>query len=259
MATFTDQLGRNIQIEAIPKRIISLVPSQTELLFDLGLDKEIVGVTRFCVHPAYALKSKVIVGGTKQFDFQKIDELKPDFIIGNKEENYQEGIERLVKKYPVWMSDIYNLEDACRMMLEVGRITGASHRAQKIASEIKSGFNALEKKNSRRVLYLIWRKPWMAAGAMTFINSMLEAIGLVNCLQASTRYPALSDEEIRALNPEIILLSSEPFPFKEKHVAELKEISPNSKIILADGEMFSWYGSRLRLAPQYFNSLNLLS
>src|SRR5579863_4514221 len=112
----TDQLGTRLDIKIPPERIISLVPSQTELLFDLGLEEQIVGVTRFCVHPAEKVAMKVKVGGTKRFDFEKIASLNPDLIIGNKEENYLEGIEALRKEYPVWMSDIFTLKDALDMI-----------------------------------------------------------------------------------------------------------------------------------------------
>jgi ABC-type Fe3+-hydroxamate transport system substrate-binding protein len=254
---YRDQLGREVQIQESPKRIISLVPSQTELLSDLGLDEEIVGITRFCVHPPKWRKTKPSIGGTKQFNFKLIDELEPSLIIGNKEENYQEGIERLATKYPVWVSDIYNLDDAYAMMSQIGKITGTKEKADMIVSDIRSRFSAIQKKAPLSVLYLIWRKPWMAAGARTFINSILVELGLKNCLNDISRYPELNDGQIAALSPQIILLSSEPYPFREKHVLELAEVCPHARIVLVDGEMFSWYGSRLKLAADYFNSLDL--
>ncbi|WP_342626401.1 helical backbone metal receptor [Belliella baltica] len=116
MPIYTDQLKRKVTIAESPKRIISLVPSQTELLVDLGLGDRIVGVTKFCVHPEGFKEKKQIIGGTKNFHFDKIDQLEPDLIIGNKEENYQEGIEKLAEKYPVWMSDIFDLSDAMEIL-----------------------------------------------------------------------------------------------------------------------------------------------
>src|ERR1700741_3198050 len=108
---FIDQTGRKISIPQIPQRIISLVPSQTELLFDLGLDKEVVGITKFCVHPPEWFQTKTRVGGTKQLKIDLIKQLQPDLIIANKEENVKEQIEELEKHFPVWISDVNNLED----------------------------------------------------------------------------------------------------------------------------------------------------
>jgi ABC-type Fe3+-hydroxamate transport system substrate-binding protein len=250
-----DQLGSIIILPSPPKRIISLVPSQTELLYDLGLDVEVVGITKFCIHPNHWQKSKKIIGGTKHFRFDVIDTLSPDFIIGNKEENYQEGIEFLQKKYPVWMSDIVSLQDALNMIRFVGELSGTDNKAAKIIKNIEQAFARIRIKPLRRVLYLIWREPWMAAGDHTFIDTMLNEMGLLNSLKDHSRYPKLSEDDIRSLNPQIVFLSSEPYPFKEKHRAELQHILPLAKIILVDGEMFSWYGSRLIHAPVYFNSL----
>lgn len=252
--TFIDQLNNEVSIPFPPKRIISLVPSQTELLASLRLQDEVVGITKFCVHPAAWQKSKAIVGGTKNFRYDIIDDLQPDLIIGNKEENYKEGIYELQKKYPVWMSDIVTWNDALDMMRGIGQITGKEALALTIMSSIENAFEALNAFSSQSVLYFIWRKPWMVAGRDTFIHAILEKLNLRNVIQSS-RYPELSDYEIQRLNPEYIFLSSEPYPFQEKHIAELKALCPSSKIILVDGEMFSWYGSRLLHAPLYFNSL----
>lgn len=250
---FTDQLNRTIDLEIIPERIISLVPSQTELLVDLGLGDRIVGVTKFCVHPKGFKQSKTIVGGTKNFHFDIIDELKPDLIIGNKEENYQEGIDALAVKYPVWMSDIANLKDAFAMMRGIGEITGALSNAEKLVVEIQNDFNF---KIPRRglALYLIWKDPLMVAGKDTFIDAMLAKAGFQNIIEGS-RYPEVSMEEIRSLNPDFLLLSSEPFPFKEKHLAEFQKSLPNTRVFIVDGEIFSWYGSRLKYAAEYIKKM----
>lgn len=252
--TYTDQLGNELVGDFPPGRIISLVPSQTELLHDLGLKEEVVGITKFCVHPSSWHSSKPKVGGTKTFLFDQIDVLKPDLIIGNKEENYREGIEALQARYPVWMSDIKNLDEALAMIRSVGELVGKKEKADSLASRITMQFKSLRLHPPRRVLYLIWRKPWMAAGNDTFIHNMLEKLGLVNCLSVP-RYPELSNELIRELNPEVVLLSSEPFPFKEKHITEIQFLVPQASVQLVDGEFFSWYGSRLALAPDYFSSL----
>lgn len=252
--TSVDQLGNTVAIQRPVKRIISLVPSQTELLFDLGLHREVVGFTKFCVHPSSWLKEKTIIGGTKKFDFEIIDSLQPDLIIGNKEENYQEGIEQLRSKYPVWMSDIENLPQALNMIRQVGELVNRSFESASIIKRIESLFLNLPSFEEKKALYLIWRKPWMATGTNTFIHDMLTRLKLVNVI-CQSRYPELTDADIRELNPEVILLSSEPFPFAEKHVDELRALCPQAKIILVDGEMFSWYGSRLQYAPAYFQEL----
>jgi ABC-type Fe3+-hydroxamate transport system substrate-binding protein len=250
---FLDQLNRSIFIPSIPKRIISLVPSQTELLVDLGLEDRIVGVTKFCVHPKDLRKSKTIIGGTKNYRFDVIDQLNPDLIIGNKEENDQKGVETLMKKYPLWMSDIYTLADSLDMILRLGEIFKVEEEAKLISDRIKSDF--LEKPLRKgSAVYLIWNNPLMVAGSKTFINEMLIRAGFENLIQ-SNRYPEISKEELKQLNPDYLLLSSEPFPFKESHLEEFEELLPKTKIKLVDGELFSWYGSRLLRSKQYFESL----
>jgi ABC-type Fe3+-hydroxamate transport system substrate-binding protein len=250
---FTDNLNRTIFLPKAPERIISLVPSQTELLVDLGLEEKIVGVTKFCVYPAHLRKSKHIVGGTKNYRFEVIDSLKPDLIIGNKEENEQEGIEKLAAKYPVWMSDIFDLKDSFRMISDLGEITGTKEKAVEVISQIEKSFaRPVVKKGT--CVYLIWENPKMAAGKNTFIDSMLSVAGFENLVE-KMRYPELTEEILVNLSPEYLLLSSEPFPFKKKHIETFQELLPTSKIILVDGELFSWYGSRLLHAADYFKRL----
>jgi ABC-type Fe3+-hydroxamate transport system substrate-binding protein len=248
----TDQLGNELIINTAAKRIISIVPSQTELLFDLGLDDEVIGITKFCIHPETWRKTKTIVGGTKRIRHEVIDELQPDLVIANKEENTKEDIEILQQKYPVWISDIITLQDAIMMITGVADIVGKSQRGKEIVLQIESAFAELPTLPPARVLYLIWRGPWMAAASDTFIDTMLQKLGLENALKEFSRYPEMTDEQIQVLNPNYILLSSEPYPFKEMHIAELQQICPAAKVILVDGEMFSWYGSRLILASDYF-------
>lgn len=254
MSLVYDQLKQPVNVSAQTKRIVSLVPSQTELLYDLGLDQEVVGITKFCIHPTEWRNRKTIIGGTKQFDFDAIHKLAPDLILGNKEENYREGIEMLKQKYPVWMSDIFILNDALNMIEQIGMLTHKKERAGQLVQEIQQQFTNIKTFNGERVLYLIWRKPWMVAGANTFIDNMLSMSGLLNVV-AQERYPELTAEVIKQLNPDFIFLSSEPYPFKEKHKAELQLILPNAEVVLVDGEMFSWYGSRMLKLPTYLHSL----
>jgi ABC-type Fe3+-hydroxamate transport system substrate-binding protein len=251
--TATDQLGREISFLFPPKRIVSLVPSQTELLFDLGLSDAIAGVTLFCIHPEEA-KQKEKVGGTKKLNLEKIAALRPDLIIANKEENTKEQVEWLSEHFPVWISDIKTLDDSLEMIQNIGALTGKQEAAGKISGEIMHNFESFMPGPPKRTLYLIWCDPWMSIGSDTFINDILERCGLVNILSQHSRYPELTDDMIRELRPDLILLSSEPYPFKEKHIAEIKNLSPASDIRLADGEMFSWYGSRLLKAGDYLKA-----
>ena len=252
-------MGRRVAVPFPPQRIVSLVPSQTELLFDLGLGAKVVGVTKFCIHPAEARTNATVIGGTKNFDFDKIAALKPDLIIGNKEENYQEGIEQLAAKYPVWLSDISNLTEALDMIRRVGFITGAKEKAVALADEIDASFAALEapvaEAARESAAYFIWRKPYMTAATGTFIVDMLNRAGFRNAFASQTRYPEITAEQLAAAAPQRIFLSSEPYPFGEKHIAEFQEICPAAKIEIVDGELFSWYGSRLQKSAAYFNSL----
>ncbi|PZX59567.1 substrate-binding family protein [Algoriphagus ratkowskyi] len=250
---YTDQLKRNISISRSPQRIISLVPSQTELLIDLGLEDRIVGVTKFCVHPKGLTKRKTIVGGTKNYRMEVIQSLEPDLIIGNKEENEQSGIEELMGKYPVWMSDIYTVNDSLDMIASLGEIMEAQIKAFQIIQKLKSDFaSPLPKKGT--AVYLIWNDPIMVAGADTFISEMLHFAGYDNLIQAP-RYPQLSSQELIDFNPVYLLLSSEPYPFKDLHVQYFQSLLPKAKIRLVDGEIFSWYGSRLLEAKSYYETL----
>lgn len=251
-----DQMGQTIYLPQYPSRIISLVPSQSELLYHLQLSDSVVGITRFCIHPSTWKKEKTIIGGTKKFNFDKIDALQPDLIIGNKEENYPEGIMRLKDRYPVWMSDVNTLSEALQMIAGVGEITNRKTQANQLVNEIKRKFNEFEKaEDPKRVLYFIWKEPWMVVGANTFIDDMLKIIGFQNSASWFARYPVIEEGTIARLNPELIFLSTEPFPFTEEHVKELGAKFPNAKVLLVDGEYFSWYGSRLLHAPDYFKKI----
>lgn len=264
MLQTTDQTGREVIIRDYPARIVSVVPSQTELLFDLGLKDKIVGVTKFCVHPAEALKTKTIVGGTKKLNIEKIRSLNPDLILANKEENLRSEIETLAKDFPVWVSDIKTLDDAISMIHSIGELTNKVSDANVLCQKTTAAFAQLSTLNfelqTNRSVYLIWHNPIMTIGSDTFIHHMLHRCGLQNVFSDRTRYPEISAQELAETNPEIILLSSEPFSFREKHIEHYQSICPSAKIILVDGEMFSWYGSRLQYAPEYFhrliNSLN---
>ena len=138
---FVDQMNNIIRLGAFPKRIISLVPSQTELLFDLGLDSEVVGITKFCIYPDKWFRNKKRVGGTKTISIEAVRKLNPDLIVGNKEENTKEDILLLSEIAPVWMSDIVSLEDAKKMIIEIGKITNTHTNACSIAKKIATNFS----------------------------------------------------------------------------------------------------------------------
>ena len=256
---FKDQLNRTLSFSSYPKRIISLVPSQTELLFHLGLDKEVVGVTKFCIYPTDWKTKKTIVGGTKNLKIDLIKELNPDLIIANKEENDEDSLRKLMPIFPVWISDIKSLEDAFQMILSLGKITNTESMSFTWTEKIKKQFKILSllPKQPRRVAYLIWNNPLMSVNQDTFIHSLLELNQWDNCFKDKlNRYPEITEEELVDFNPEMVFLSSEPFPFKDKHIDRFKQLLPDSRVVLVNGEYFSWYGSRLVDSPAYFSSLH---
>jgi ABC-type Fe3+-hydroxamate transport system substrate-binding protein len=252
---FTDFLERNINLTNTPKRIVSLVPSQTELLVDLGLRDSIVGVSKFCVHPKNLRKEKTIVGETKQVKTQKIKSLQPDIILCNKEENTKIMVEELETIAPVHVSDIKTLDDNHKLILDYGRMFNAEDKASQILAHLNEERLKFEKfivtQKTLKVGYLIWRAPWMAVGGDTFIDHMLEINRFENVFKMQSRYPEIDIDKLPEL--DILLLSSEPYPFKEKHLDEIP--LPNEKIKFVNGEYFSWYGSRLLKSFDYFKSL----
>ena len=250
----------NISPAKVYSRIVSLVPSQTELLYDLGLEEEVIGITKFCVHPTKWYRNKTRIGGTKNVKIPAIHHLKPDLIIANKEENVKEQVEELAKNYDVFVTDVNNLTDAINMINDIGLLVGKTREAFEMANKIEAKFKILQgltsDKTKIKAAYLIWKDPFMAAGGHTFINDMMQYCGLENIFSSRDRYPKITLEELQT-GCEIILLSSEPYPFKEKDLKEMEPQIPGVKIILIDGEMFSWYGSRLLKAADYFKELQL--
>lgn len=279
MPLFTDQLGRTIALDHPPRRIISLVPSQTELLHTLGLEEEVVGITKFCVHPSQWFRHKTRIGGTKDIRPEIIDSLQPDLVIANKEENDRAQVEELATRVPVWISDVATLPDALRMIRSVGELTGKTQPAEALAAAIGKGFADLGTPTGEtaapgrpakahaenpaapglpagpRAAYFIWRKPWMVAGGDTFIHDLLLRAGFTNVFAHQPRYPSIDLEALSIAGCELVLLSSEPYPFSDKHFAEIREALPHALIRLVDGEIFSWYGSRLLQAPAYLRQL----
>ena len=242
-----------------PTRIISLVPSQTELLHFLELESETIGITKFCVHPSAWHREKIKIGGTKNLNIEKIISLDPDLIIANKEENVKEQVEKLALDFNVWVTDVNNLDDALQMIHDIGAISKKETKANTLIQSIKKEFeqNQYHLNVLKNVVYLIWKDPYMTIGGDTFINNMLSQAGYKNLFDNTSRYPEVSIELLRDLKPEYIFLSSEPYPFSNKHLDELSSALPDSEIMLVNGEMFSWYGPRLLQSANYFNQLRL--
>ena len=260
--TLTDQLHTTHTFDTSPQRIVSLVPSQTELLFELGLEEQIVGITKFCVHPFHFKSTKTIVGGTKTVKFDKIRALQPDIIIANKEENTQEMVDELRRICPVWVTDIITIEDNSQMITDFGKLFNKRVEAQKWLDKIDFAYrdfqNFMKDKEVQKAAYFIWANPYMVAGNHTFINEMLQLNKFENIYQnREERYPEVIVQKMRIQgDPDLVLLSSEPFPFTDEHAFELGRFTHHAKTIFVDGEMFSWYGSRLLKAFHYFKQLH---
>jgi len=262
MKIVKDQIGREIQLKTVPKRIVSLVPSQTELLCDLALENELVGITKFCVHPYHLKSTKPIVGGTKKVDFDKIKALNPDFILCNKEENSYEFLPELEKIAPTYFSDVNTIQDSIDLILRLGSIfnrrTESDNLAHKIEFKLANFKQFILDKPIRKVAYFIWANPWMVAANDTYINELLELNKFENIYANMSRYPKIEINKIRQEgDPEVIILSSEPFPFKDEHALKISTYTNRSITVFGDGEMFSWPGSRLLLAFDYFKKLHV--
>ncbi len=255
--TIVDQIGRSVSLRGVPKRIVSLVPSQTELLCSFGLENHIVGVTKFCVHPNSIRRKAMVIGGTKQIHLEKIELLKPDIILCNKEENTKSIVEACEGIYPVHVSDIFTIEDSLELIEQYGRLFQKVNEAdvliRSINEKAKEFASFIKNKKTLKTVYFIWKAPWMVAAKETFIDSLLKLNKFKNAYDEELRYPEI--KLITREDVDLVLLSSEPFPFKTSHKAELKHIYPNAKIHLVDGEFFSWHGSRLLLAFNYFERL----
>jgi len=259
--TLTDQIGREITLPVSPRRIVSLVPSQTELLYDLGLEERIVGITKFCVHPYHFKSTKKIIGGTKKVHYEKIRLLEPDLIIANKEENTIEIVEELRKICPVWVTNIITVEDNFRMINDFGQLFNCRTEAQKWNDKLYFALNDFKifvaDKPVLKTAYFIWKNPYMVAGSDNYINEMLKINYFQNIYENKSRYPEIEIKRIRLEgDPDLVFLSSEPYPFKEEDAFEIGRFTHHAKTIFVDGEMFSWYGSRLLKALAYFRKLH---
>ncbi|PRB01852.1 cobalamin-binding protein [Chryseobacterium sp. MYb7] len=235
-------------------KIVSLVPSITEALFDLGLtENDVVGRTKFCIHPQDKIKNVAVIGGTKNINIEKIKALQPDLILANKEENVKEQVEALMDDYKVMVTNIDTIEDNYYLLKNLGKLFGKEDRAQLFNLKIYDILNQAKLDVPVKAAYLIWNNPYMTIGSDTFIHRILSEIGFENIFKNKTRYPQITTEDLA--DADVIMLSSEPFPFKEKHIEELQAFYPDKKIMIVDGEAFSWYGTHIAKCEHYFKEL----
>ncbi|MDG4654355.1 ABC transporter substrate-binding protein [Chryseobacterium arthrosphaerae] len=235
-------------------KIVSLVPSITEALFDLGLtENEVVGRTKFCIHPQHKIKNVAVIGGTKNINIDKIKALQPDLILANKEENVKDQVEALMADCKVMVTHVETIEDNYYLLKNLGKLFGKEERAQAFNLKIYDILNQTKLDTPVKAAYLIWKNPYMTIGKDTFIHRILSEIGFENVFKDKTRYPQIEAEDLA--EADVIMLSSEPFPFKEKHIEELRIVYPDKKIMIVDGEAFSWYGTHIAKCENYFKEL----
>jgi ABC-type Fe3+-hydroxamate transport system substrate-binding protein len=258
MSIYFDQLGRKIELEKPPQKIISLVPSITELLFDLGLEEAIKGRTKFCIHPIEKAKKVPSVGGVMGLKYRLIEEIKPDIIFASKEENAKKEIMEIERQFPVWVSDVHNLEDAKEMIASIGEICNSSEAAKDMNAKIDQEFQKLSDipEDVIRGVYLVWKNPYYTINGQTFIHDMLKRCGVKNVFSnKEEQYPIINEKDMKERKPDYIFLPSEPYNFKDKDLDELKKQFPSTEVKRVDGEYFSWYGSHLLKAPSYFKQI----
>lgn len=252
MLTIKDHIGRTVPLPHPPKRIISLVPAITETMYHLGLEDKIVGRTRFCIHPKDKVQQAINIGGTKEIKLDRIHELNPDLIIAEKEENTKEIVETLEQFYPVFVFEVKSIADVYRMIADLGRLTKREAKSTNLVEGIQRGFLHLPNVKGKRAAYVIWQRPYMVVGKDTYIQSLLTEMGFTNPFTAlEGRYPAVTEDDFRQAGLDFILLATEPYPFREKHIVQFQAMLPEVKPVIVDGEMF-WYGAKMIQAADYF-------
>ena len=259
--TWIDAYGQRHPRAEVSARIVSLVPSITELLFALDLGAQVVGRTGFCIHPRGRLRDVPKLGGTKDVDFETLAGLAPSHVIVNIDENTRETYARLRELVPqVIVTHPNTPADNLELFALLGGIFDREQEAAALSAAFRAALDGLRGSASglpaQRVLYLIWREPWMTVAPVTYIANMLKLVNW-HTVPATprVRYPSLSADELCALAPDLCLLSSEPYPFRDKHIAELQTLlPPATPVRLIDGEMVSWYGSRAILGLTYLAS-----
>lgn len=238
------------------KKIACLVPSLTEWLIDMGLNHQLVARTKFCIHPKDKVSEIPTVGGTKKVHINKLKSWNPYIVIGNKEENTKEDLEAISDFAPVFVSDIKTIPDLDRFIRSIAEVI-PELRVNEFLTKLKKS-KILPFENRLKVAYIIWQNPLMVVASETYIDHVLSISGLENVFASHKRYPETSFEELRNLKPDIILLSSEPYPFKNKHIATFSQECPFAKPLLVDGEIFSWYGSKTLQIGSYIEKLQKL-
>jgi iron complex transport system substrate-binding protein len=240
-------------------RIVSLCPSLTELVFDLGLGNSLVGRTKFCVHPEGRVDAVEKVGGTKNPKIERIIQLAPDLVLLNEEENRREDAEALeAAGIACHVSFPRTALDTAAMVRSIAAAVHAPAEGERIARDIETRHDRVTRSAARReqvsYAYLIWRDPWMTLNADTFVSALLGDAGGRNVFASRPeRYPAFTPDELRAANPDVVLLSTEPFPFKDAHADELSAASglARDRFRIVDGELLSWHGSRTPAGIDY--------
>ncbi len=226
-------------------RIVSLVPSITELVCELGLADQLVGRTGFCIHPKEALKAVPKIGGTKSVNLKKIRELAPTHVIVNVDENRKETADALACFVPnLIVTHPLAPLDNLALYRRIGHAFGREREAEALCARFDSALQETRQLacKARNVLYVIWKDPWMTVSRDTYVSRMLQLFGMRTVPdKAQKRYPELKTLKVK--DAELVLLSTEPYRFRERHRVEL-ETTLKKPVYLIDGEMTSWYGPR---------------
>ena len=253
----TDHLGRMVEVNLPAKRIVSLCPSITETLFALGAGSLVIGRTRFCIHPDPEVKSVLNVGGTKDVSYARISSLHPDLIIAEKEENTKEIVAALERDYPVFVGDVNTVSDAFRLIQDLGKLTGSNESATKLVESIQSGLPRHSMMPVLRYAYVIWKNPEMGVGKGTYIDDLMMQYGFYNVFSdLPDRYPHFSLQMLIERKPDVVFLSSEPYPFAESDRVFFATHLPHSVTLLIDGEV-AWYGARMAKAVQVLHDARM--
>jgi len=256
MAPRVDASGVAVELPRPPRRIVSLIPSTTEILCRLGLGDALVGITVYCVEPRDVVRGKTRIGGEKNPDLEKIRALAPDLVVANIEENRREDIDRLrAWSIPVWVTYPRTVAEGIQLVGELGELTDAEARARELVRDLESLYARAERAGAHRppvaVFYPIWRGPYMTINGDTYIHDMLRVCGARNIFaDRPERYPTVTLDEMAARRPAVILLPDEPFRFRRAHLADFEVYTEvpavrDGRIHLVDGKPFSWHGPRI--------------
>lgn len=244
MKTCIDHLGRTVHIPTAPTRIVSICPAITSTIIELGAGDTLVGRTEYCIFPENTVEKIPIVGGTKQVDFEQIRVLAPDLILAEKEENTKVIVQTLAKEFPVFVFEVQSLAQNERFIKDLGLLVNEEQKAQQMIANLQQAFKAFPNLEGMRVAYMIWQEPFMVVGHDTFINSILNGMGLVNpFINQKSRYPIIQFAQLADAKLDYLLLASEPYAFTSEHRRHFQQLLPKTKVLNVDGEMF-WYGSQ---------------